>query len=132
MTGGGFLVGYDHGLYARASKTLIKLGGIEAPDALGGAVVQVADDDGRLFTLWEEIPPGTEYEAYEGPFTVADGVQLPDTEKMVACPFVCRWADLTARMAQVIARTAETPTWLLDGDGMFWDAKAVDPLHLRL
>lgn len=51
---------------------------------------------------------------------------------MIACPFVCRWPDLLSRMAEVVARTAEVPTWLLDGDGVFWDAKAVDPLVVRL
>ena len=132
MTGGGYLVAHDNGLYERASAALIELGGLQTTAALGGAVVQVADDEGRLFTLFEKVPAGTEWDAYEGPFTTATGVQLPDTNVMIACPFNCRWPDLLSRMAGVIARTAEAPTWIMDGDGMFWDARAVDPLLVRL
>ena len=130
MTGGGFLVAYDD-LYERASAALVELGGRQAADS-DGAVVQVADAEGRLFTLWEKTPAGFEYEAYEGPFNTAPGVQIPDISIMTACPFDCRWPDLTSRMAEIIARTAEAPTWLLDSDDVFWDARAVDPLVLRL
>lgn len=69
MTGGGYLVAHDNSLYERASAALVELGGLQVTAALGGAVVQVADDEGRLFTLYERVPTGTEWDAYDGPFT---------------------------------------------------------------
>jgi hypothetical protein len=132
MSGGGYFVGHDSGLYTRAATVLVEMGGIEATAALGGAVVQLADSQGRLFTLYERVPAGTEWDIYEGQLTAAHGVQLPDITRMFACPFECRWPDLLARLADVIARTAEAPTWVLDGDGVVWNAEAVDPLKVQL
>ena len=132
MSGGGFLVAYDSGLYARAATKLRELGGIEATASLGGAMVQLADSAGRLFTLYERVAPGTEWEAFDGPHTAAHGVQLPDVTRMIVCPFECRWPDLLSQLVAVIARTAEAPTWVLDSDGVVWNAEAVDPLKVRL
>lgn len=129
---GGFFLAIDDGLFSRATAALTRLGGIEAVDALGGGMVQLTDDAGRLFTLYEHVPSGTEWEVRDGPFQGAPGVALPDMQAAVACPFECRWTELTVRLADAIARTTEAPTWLLDGDGVVWDAEAVDPLSVRL
>jgi hypothetical protein len=132
MSGGGYLIALDSGLYRRAAAALVELGAIQATAALGGGVVQLAVDDGHLFTLYELVPAATAWEVAEGRLTAAQGVQLPDFALVVACPFECRWPDLVARIADALARTAEAPTWVLDGDGVLWDAKAVDPLKVRL
>lgn len=128
---GGFLVALDQGLYRRVEVALVGLGGVAAVDYLGG-VVQVADEPGRLFTLYERVPEGTESEYTDGPFTVADGVLAPDMERVTACPFECQWPDMVARLAETVAGTAETPTWLLDGDGVLWNAEGVDVSKVRL
>ena len=129
---GGFLVARDRGLYDRAAQVLVALGAVSANDDLGGGVVQFTDDSGRLFTLYERVPDGADWEVREGPFTPAQGVQAPDMQLVIACPFECRWPDLVALLADTVARTAEAPTWVLDGDGVIWDAEAVDLPRVRL
>lgn len=130
--GGGFFIALDGGLYGRVAAALLGLGGISTVDDGSGEVVQVADGAGRLFTLYESVPRGTEWEVHDGPFTAAPGVSLPDMRRVVACPFECRWADLVARLADRAARTSEVPTWVLDGDGVVWNADGVDPSAVRL
>lgn len=129
---GGFIIAADRALFDRAALGLLALGGTQAVDDDGGGVVQFADAEGRLFTLYERVLQGTDWEVREGPFTAAPGVRPPDMRLVAACPFDCRWPDLAVRVADVIARTAEASTWVLDGDGVIWDAEAVDPLKVRL
>lgn len=128
---GGFLVAHDNGLYNRATQALATIGAAFATDDFGG-MVQFTDDSARLFTLYEHVPEGADWEVREGLFIPAPGVQPPDMQRVTACPFECRWPDLVAVLADVIAQTAEVPTWVLDGDGVIWDAKAVDPLKVQL
>jgi hypothetical protein len=99
---------------------------------VGDRVAQLTDDEGRLFTLDERGPEGADSEVREGPFIAADGVRLPDMDVVIACPFECRWADLVVRVAGAVARVADVPTWVLDGDGVVWAAGAVDPRRVRL
>ncbi|MBM7518651.1 hypothetical protein JOD66_003618 [Nocardioides nitrophenolicus] len=128
---GGFLIALDDGLFIRASSALVMLGGVEAVDGDGNRLVQVSDE-GRLFTLYDRVSEGTEWEVHEGEFSAATGVELPDMRNVTACPFECRWPDLAIRLSDAVARTTEAPTWLLDGDGVVWDAETVDPTTVRL
>ena len=129
---GGFLIALDDEVFRRVATALVELGGIAAIDVLGGEVVQLADDAGRLFTLYERIPEGTEWEVRDGPFRAARGVRSPDMRRVTACPFECRWPEVVARLADVASRTAETPMWVLDGDGVLWNAESVDPTEVQL
>jgi len=129
---GGFLVALDSGLYVRVADVLVELGGVVAEDGDGGAIVQLVDESGRRFMLYERIPEGTEWEVTEGPFRVAPGVQAPDMQQVTACPFECRWPDMVSDLAEAVARTAEVSTWLLDGDGVIWNAENVDPSSVKL
>lgn len=128
----GFLVARDEGLYRRAVHALLSRGAVADNDELGGGVVQFTDDSGRPFTLYERVPQGMDWEVREGPFTAAPGVHLPNMQLVIACPFECRWPELLADIADTVARTAEAPTWVLDGDGVIWDAEAVDPHRVRV
>ena len=133
MTGGGFLVARDASLFRFATIALKQLGVVhEASDPFGRAVTQLVDDEGRLFTIHDGLIEGFEWEAREGPFELVPGVQEPDMSTANVCPFECRWADLTVRVAREVAETAGYPTWLLDGNGVIWDAKSVDPVQLQL
>ena len=132
MSGGGYLVAHDDGLYARAAAALVRLGAVEAPDSLGGCLVQVRDAEGRLFTMYERVAPGAEWEVFGAPLAPAPGLGLPGSDGMTACPFDCRWPELTVHLAAVIAQTSQEPTWLIDGDGVMWKAEAVDPARLAL
>jgi hypothetical protein len=129
---GGFLLGLDGGLYDHVAAMLIKLGAVAAVDDLEGRVVQLTDEAGRLFTLYERVPIGTEWEVRGGPVAPAAGVRVPDLHRVTACPFECRWPDLVARLAEMAAAVSESPIWVLDGDGVVWGADAVDPLTVRL
>lgn len=129
---GGFFIAVDPGLYRRVAAAIVDLGGVVAADDVAGEVVQLTDDEGHLFTLYERVVPGTEWEVSEEPVTAAPGVLPPDMRQVIACPFECRWPDMVARLADRAARTAEAPTWVLDGDGVVWDAESVDPAKVRL
>lgn len=121
------MIATDRMLFDRSVRALTELGGVQAVDSDGGGVVQLSDTDGLIFTLFERVPEGTEWEVHEGPFTGAPGVSVPDMKSVIACPFECRSPDLVARLSDAIARTTEASTWVLDGDGVIWDAEAVDP-----
>lgn len=129
---GGFVLSLDDRLFRRAAEAIVERGGGHAVADLGGGMVQYADAVGRLFTLFERVPAATEWEVREGPLAAAEGVRLPDMQAVVACPFECRSPDLAVELADAIARTTEAPTWVLDGDGVVWDAEAVDPFAVRL
>jgi len=51
---------------------------------------------------------------------------------VTACPFEFRRPDLAARLVREIAKAGGSPTWVLDGDGVVWDARDVDPSKMRL
>ncbi len=129
---GGFLIATDRGLFDRAAEVLVAMGGVQAIDEVGDRLVQFLDTDERLFTLYQRVLEGTDWEVREGDFSAAPGVQLPDMNLVTACPFDCRWPALTAHVAEAVARTAETPTWVLDGHGVLWAAEAVDPYRVQL
>jgi hypothetical protein len=129
---GGFLIALDGGLYRRVAAMLLERGAATAAEDSGGGVVQLTDPDGHIFTMFESVPEGSEWEVRERPFVAAPGVRLPDMLRVTACPFECRWPDMVARVAAAAARTAEAPTWVLDGDGVVWDAERVNPEEVRL
>jgi hypothetical protein len=107
------------------------MGAVEA-ESDSGRMVQFTDDSGRLFTLFERVPEGTDWEVREGPFMAAPGAQPPDMQLVTACPFECRWPDLVALIADSIDNATEAPTWVLDGDGVIWNADSVDPVTVQL
>ncbi|WP_152521576.1 hypothetical protein [Amycolatopsis decaplanina] len=111
---------------------LVEMGAATASDGPGESVVQLADESGRLFAVFEGVPAGTEWEVTEGYFEAADGVRIPDMTKVFACSFECRWTDLVVRLLGAVARNAETPMWVVDGNGVVWDPKRVDPQKIVL
>lgn len=129
---GASLIALDRDLFQRAAAAIVGFGQVRTGTDLEGQVVQLTDEKGRLFTLYEGIPEGTEWELREGPFSVADGVVLPDMQRVIGCPFECRWEDLVVSLAAAIARASDEPTWVLDGNGVVWNAEAVDPAAVVL
>ena len=99
---GGFLLGMDGDLFRRASMVLVDMGATTARTDDGDAV-QLSDDEGRLFTLYERVPEGTDWEVRDGPFRSSPGAQVPDMDAVVACPFESRWHNLVAKVARRIA-----------------------------
>jgi len=129
---GGFLISLDDELYARASDVLKGLGGRTTSGEMGDSMVQLVEGSGRLFTLYERVPAGTEWEVHEGEFVAAYDLELPNMMLVAACPFECRWPDLVSRLVGQIGRASDSPTWILDGDGVVWPAARIDPDSLTL
>ena len=126
---GGFFISLDEDLYQQLVTTLVQLGGWADP---ADQVAQLTDTEGRLFTLDDTKPGQAEWEYREGPFMAGPGVQIPDMQRITACLFSCRWTDMVVQLAQIMASRTRGTLWLLDGDGVVWDAAAVDPVAVRL
>lgn len=126
---GGFFIGLDTDLYQQLATTMAQLAGAGDP---ASPVAQLVDAEGRLFTLDECMPGIGEWEYREGPFTAGPSVQIPDMQSVTACMFACRWPDMVVHLAQILASRTRGPLWLLDGNGMVWDASAVDPAAVTL
>lgn len=128
---GGLLIGLNPDMWTRAAALVVSLGGVKAGDP-GRGVAQIEDATGRLFTMYESLSARTDWALDEGPFTVADGVQLPDMGAVIGCDFECRSPDYVAEIARAIALANNAPTWLLDSDDVVWDARHVDPSAVTL
>lgn len=133
--------GEMRGVARQCLKAAFKTATIVWPVAGTGLLARSAITYGRAANAVEAALPGRVVDmnthgrhgrSTTGPFRAAPGVQPSNMQFVTACPFECRWPDLLARLAGVIARTAEAPTWALDGDGMVSDAGAIDPLEVRL
>lgn len=128
---GGFFVSLDETLYQRISLKLLTLGAKETsyPEE---ETVQYRSPGGGLFTVFAQVPVGTEWEYREGPFRAGPGVILPNMEVVTACPFECRWPRLVAELAGVVAEDGRHTIWILDGDGGVWMADNINPDEIEL
>lgn len=94
--------------------------------------MQYRSSEGRLFTVFAEVPIRTEWEYREGPFRVQPGVVLPNMSAVTACPFECRWPRLVVELARAMADENGPAVWVLDGDGVVWDLGDIDPDEIVL
>jgi hypothetical protein len=111
---------------AAARKVASLLAGLGGELAQGVSQLRVA---GTLLNV--EDADLTSYLA-DGPLTPAPAVQLPDLSAAVALSVECRsavvLADYVARFAVVVVGES----WVLDGNGVVWNASAVDPAKVQL
>ncbi|MDR6120083.1 hypothetical protein QE370_003267 [Aeromicrobium sp. SORGH_AS981] len=128
---GAFLLALDPGLFEQAASVLVALGGERSPGDID-RVVQMPAPAGRFFTLFADLPPETVWEVREGPFEILDGVVAPDMSLVHACPFECADEVFASDIVARIAEATDSVRWILDGDGVLWDAATVDPAGLRL
>src|ERR1700689_1684483 len=124
---GAFLLSESSRLFDDAKQVLVRLGARCSND---GAVVQLRDDAGQYFTLFNKAEPEWEYK--EAPLSAAPGVELPDVSKMKGLAVECRSETQFASLVKAIAAGSESEVWVEDGDGVIWRGGAGDAVRGRL
>jgi hypothetical protein len=122
---GAFVVSADRQFWERATDILIGRGA-----STTDGVIQLDDRSGYLFTLFRE--PEQTAEAVAEPLVAAPGLgQIPDLSDVEAYMAECRSEALFVDVVRDLAQAAHG-TWVIDGDGVVWDAREVDASALRL
>jgi hypothetical protein len=124
---GAFLLSESRRLFDEAKEVLVRLGASCSDD---GEVVQLRNDAGQSFTLFDKADPEWEYK--QEPLTAAPGVELPDVSKMIGLAVECRSETQFASLVKAIAAGSDSQVWVEDGDGVIWRASDVDPERVRL
>ena len=60
------------------------------------------------------------------------GVTLPVDRALSTYMVECRWEDQFVRTVRALAALTGEGVWVIDGDGVVWDAAAVDAAAVRL
>jgi len=94
-------------------------------------MVQMTDERGRLFTVFDGVPEGFEYEYQDGPFADSDG-RLYDTSTLAVCIIECRWEEWFASVLGRLADRIDAELLVLDSAGTIWPASNVDPARIVL
>lgn len=124
---GAILVGPEAGLMAKARASLA-----ERFDLRGGDAdwLQVADDGGRLFSLYPSSAD-LDWEWRDGVSTAR--CTLPEGwHAMHGYNIECRWVDLFVEVVHAITVTVDGPWYVVDGDGVLWLAADPELSGLRL
>lgn len=93
---------------------------------------QMTDAEGRLLTVLGAPHEETLRSLREEENTPREGVTAPDMDLVRVCVIECRWEDLFASVVREVAHAVGEPCWVVDGDGVIWDAANVDPSLVRL
>ena len=124
---GAYLLSESQRLFDDAKRVLVGLG---AQCSRDGDVVQIENEKGELFTLFDNAEPESEFK--QEPLTAAPGVELPDVSRMKGLAVECRSEAQFASLAKAIAAGSSSEVWVEDGDGVIWHASDVDPKRVRL
>lgn len=91
------------------------------PDArCADGTLQIQDDVGRLFTLFDDA--GADWEWAD----VLRRLEEADGGAVRGYAFECRWEDMLAGIGARLQAQIEKPVWVVDGDGVEWPAAAID------
>lgn len=90
------------------------------------------DGDHGWFTWFGRIPESRASDFRDPPWDPADGVALPDMSAVDGYYVECRFEQQVAEIAKELAEASGQPLWVQDGNGVIWDARAVDPRRLVL
>lgn len=123
------LVSYRADLFETAVAALRRVA-LEVAEAKDYA--QVTHSGGRLLTIFGAPHEETLRSLREEENTPREGVASPDMDKVRVCVIECRWEDLFAGAVREVADAVGEPCWVVDGDGVIWDAANVDPSLVRL
>ncbi|OLF11482.1 hypothetical protein BLA60_10950 [Actinophytocola xinjiangensis] len=128
------LVSRDVGVFDKVREFLLVEGGTASTDSLAkDAVVQVADGQGRLFTVFANNDGTFDLGGFDESYKPSGDFGVPDDlEDMTVCYIECRWEDLFANMVCRLSGLLSQPAWVVDGDGIVWPATGVDPKRIRL
>jgi hypothetical protein len=77
-----------------------------------------------------EQPEDLAWEYRRGPHRLGSGSAMPDMSAMAGVQLECRWGDLLAATVHNVAVELTHPCWLVDNDGVVWEATAVDPMRV--
>jgi hypothetical protein len=124
-----FLLAENVNLFSDTREVLVQSGWSSSRD---GDVIQTRDSQDRLVTLFGTVEPEFAWEYTEGPFVFESEAAPSDMTLVTACVIECRSEELFAATTAQIAAALPYPTWVLDGDGVIWDATAVDPARIQL
>ena len=103
----------------------------EAGAASAAEAVQISDE-GCLFNVFGNLGGHFDYDLNE-PFSEWKGEgNPPDTSSANACYVECRSETVFTRWVKYCARKMADPVWVLDSDGVLWDALTVDPSKIAL
>jgi hypothetical protein len=94
-------------------------------------VMQLRDDQGRLFTVFNDVDDLT-YQWRQGRVRFVDDGPLPDVSTAKALWIECRWNDLFASVLKQVAEKLSAPAWVLDNNYVLWPAAQIDPTRLEL
>lgn len=123
------LVSYRADLFDVVSHVLRKL----SPDVAEAVnYARMVDTDGRILTVFGAPHEHTYSSLREEENTPREGVTAPDMDLVRVCVIECRWEDLFANVVREVAHAVREPCWVVDGDGVIWDAANVDPTLIRL
>jgi hypothetical protein len=124
---GAFLVSDSPDIYRDVSVALVDMGAVAYEE-----VVQLRDDQGRLFTVDLLADSESGWEWREGPFVVRGDAEPPEMVTATACLVQCRWEDLFTSIVHQLAAVLPEPAWVLDGNDVLWPAALVDEREVRL
>lgn len=124
---GAFVVSEGTGLYAQIERILVECGARASSDS----VVQI-DDGNSPFTVFGDIGIGLS-EVRMGATAVRPGSRVPpDMRTVDMCWAECRAKEVFVQWIRTIAQRRDCPTWVLDGDGVLWEALVIDAETLTL
>jgi hypothetical protein len=122
---GAILVSPSNRLFNIARDVLVQLGATyyAANASVRRHAVQLRDEDGNLFTLYDDAEPESEWR--DIPLTSATGTQVPNMTNMFGCAIECRHENTFATLTKAIACATDAEVWVVDGCGVLWPAAAV-------
>ncbi len=99
------------------------------PDArVADGALQIQDDTGRLFTLFDDAGPTWEWEDVLHRLELEAG----HAHAVKGFAFECRWEDLLSSIGVRLQEQIEKPVWVIDGNGVQWPANGIDVRRIVL
>lgn len=129
---GAYVVSVDPGLIEAAVRALHAIPGWAASGLeWAGDDAFMARDSGTggLFHMY--VSP-ISFESEGGPVVPRPGVALPVDEPLTSYLVECRWEEQFARTVRELAALTVHGVWVIDGNGVVWDARDVSPTAVQL
>ena len=129
---GAYVVSADDGLVGRVVHAVTGTPGWAGCDRAWSDTDHVMLRDsvtGGQFLLY--VSPGS-FKEDGVPVYPRPGVSLPADRRLTSYLVECRWEEQFVRTVRALAALTGEGVWVIDGDGVVWDAAAVDAAAVRL